>query len=374
MKNIIVGVDASRNRSGGAIDHIIGIITHFNISNHNIKEIHIWSYPDLLDQLPDVTWLKKHTNKFIVGNIFYQLFWQRFILKRELKICQCDVLFSSDASTLSKFNPMVTLSQDALSYEPGVMERFKYSKSWLRLYIIYHVQNLALKRSKGSIYLTKYARKLIFNTIGNLDNTVVIPHGIDDKFHKSAFGLNLNSVPKRIIYVSNYSIYKNQWHVVRAISIMKEMGIDVELSLVGGGQGEAKDRTYYEINKINGESDFIKDLGRIGHDELPSIIAEHDIFLFASSCETISITLLEGMAIGLPIACSDRGPMPEVLSNAGVYFDPESPESIVLSLRHLIENKEVRDKLANLAKKRSALFTWKSCSDNTWKFIENTTK
>ena len=53
------------------------------------------------------------------------------------------------------------------------------------------------------------------------------------------------------------------------------------------------------------------------------LLADANLFVFASSCENMPNTLVEAMAIGLPIACSDRGPMPEVLRDGGVYFDPE---------------------------------------------------
>ena len=45
------------------------------------------------------------------------------------------------------------------------------------------------------------------------------------------------------------------------------------------------------------------------------------IFVFASSTETFGISLLEAMAVGMPIVCSDKSSLPEVLQNGGLYFD-----------------------------------------------------
>ena len=75
---MILAIDASRNRSGGAIVHLINILNHFNDNNYEIKEIHLWSYQDLLIKIPDYTWLKKHSPKVINKNIVYQLKWQYF--------------------------------------------------------------------------------------------------------------------------------------------------------------------------------------------------------------------------------------------------------------------------------------------------------
>jgi glycosyltransferase involved in cell wall biosynthesis len=68
------------------------------------------------------------------------------------------------------------------------------------------------------------------------------------------------------------------------------------------------------------------------------LLLKSDIFVFASSCENMPNTLIEGMAAGLKIACSSRGPMPEVLKDAGYYFDPESPVSISKAIEQIILN------------------------------------
>ena len=52
--------------------------------------------------------------------------------------------------------------------------------------------------------------------------------------------------------------------------------------------------------------------------------------------------LLEGMESGLPIACSNRNPMPEALGDAGVYFDPEIVDDIARALRELIDSHTLR--------------------------------
>ena len=106
-------------------------------------------------------------------------------------------------------------------------------------------------------------------------------------------------------------------------------------------------------------------------DDLPNLLAQADIFVFASSCENMPNTLIEGMASGLPIACSDRGPMPEVLKDAGVYFDPENVQSIVDALLKLCGNSKLRGDYANLAHQRSLGFSWAKCSSETLGFIRH---
>lgn len=98
-------------------------------------------------------------------------------------------------------------------------------------------------------------------------------------------------------------------------------------------------------------------------------LAEADLFIFASSCENMPNTLLEAMAVGLPIACSNRGPMPEVLDDGGVYFDPEDAVSIANSVEQLIKDPDLRAKIARRASQLSEQYSWSRCAEETWKFI-----
>lgn len=80
-------------------------------------------------------------------------------------------------------------------------------------------------------------------------------------------------------------------------------------------------------------------------------------------------TLVEAMAAGLPIACSDRGPMPEVLKTSGVYFNPEMPLSIAKAVKTIIDNPNLRRDIASLAFERSQLFSWRRCAKETWAYL-----
>jgi glycosyltransferase involved in cell wall biosynthesis len=64
------------------------------------------------------------------------------------------------------------------------------------------------------------------------------------------------------------------------------------------------------------------------------------------------------MASGLPIACSDRMAMPEMLRDAGTYFDPEDPVSVAGALRPLLTDPELRRRNGALAHRYAREYTW----------------
>ncbi len=370
---IIVGVDATRSRSGGAKAHLIGILSEIDPLNYRIKLIHIWGYKELLEILPERPWLIKHLpNEISTGSIIRQIWWQFWILPKELKKFKCSVVFNTDAGSVCYFKPGVTLSQDMLSFEPGEMKRFGFSIARLRLLLLLAIQIKSLSKASLPIFLTNYASEVIQRKTGFLHKKVIIPHGIGKEFHELGNTKNNIIIAKdlyKVVYVSNVAFYKHQWHVVSAINLLRKKGYNLSITFVGGGKGKAQRKFENEVSKVNKQADWILQKGFMSHEELIKILCESDIFLFASSCENMPVTLLEGMAAGLPIICSNRGPMPEILQDGGLYFNPESVESISYALKNIIDDLELRKKLASRSKVLSKQYTWEKCADTTWNII-----
>jgi glycosyltransferase involved in cell wall biosynthesis len=371
---INIAIDASRNRSGGSISHLLGFLSAVNISKRNIEFVHLWSYSSLLDLIPDFSWLVKHYTPSLDGSLSRQLLWQMLSLSKEVKKYKCDILFTTDASTICRFSPMVVMSQDMLSYEPGVMRYFGYGLARLRLISILLIQNLAFRHASGVIFLSEYAKKVIQSSSGDLNRTNCIPHGINSDFIRTSplknwpgnQGANI-----RCIYISPVWEFKHQPNVVKAIEKLKNKGYSISLDLIGGGSKKAINILKEQILNSDPLGKYINYHGHIDNKKLPDYISNADIFIFASSCENLPITLLEGMQVGLPIACSNRGPMPEVLGDGGVYFDPEDILSITTAINEIILDKDKRDRISKISKNNAEQFSWDKNAQQTLSFIEN---
>jgi len=378
--SIIVGIDASRNRSGGAIAHLNGILTSIDPRVYGVKEVHVWAYKSLIDSITDFPWLEKHAPAVLEKSLLRQIWWQYKKLPKEAREYGCDILFNTDAGSVCPFKPAVTLSQDLLSYEPLEMRRYGLSKAKLRLEALRFIQSHSMLNANGVIFLTKYAAKVVQDTIGILNNSSIIPHGVGDNFRLDISDIDSKQWPFEpsrgihALYVSNAEMYKHQWHVINAVGQIRKKGINISLLLVGGGRGRPQKLIDREISNTDPKMEFIQQRPFVAHDTIPELLKDADLFVFASSCETIGITLLEAMAAGLPIACSDRGPMPEVLQDGGVYFNPENSSSIADAVAKIIKDQELRIRIAKRAKELSGQYTWKRCADETWKFIAEVAK
>lgn len=366
---MIVAIDASRSRSGGTIAHLEGIL--LNVPEElNDLEVHIWSYQKCLDALPNRTWLHKHSPGLLEKSILHQLFWQKFLFPGEIRKNNCQVLFKTTASSICNFQPNATLSQDMLPFEPGETKRFGYSFARIRLKILQKLYIKSIRSSNLAIFLTHYAARMIQKSTGKISNFIVIPHGVPDFFRIKKEMINLKKLNKRdvvrIIYISEISPYKHQDKVLQAIYELNELGYKFNLDLVGGGRGIYFKKFKRLLIKCDPHLSYTKLYPFIKRDQLPSLIQNSDIFIFASSCENLPITILEGMASGKPIASSDRGPMPEVLGDTAFYFDPEDIESIKNCIKQIVESPDLVFEKVIKGMKRSEEYNWKNCSHDTF--------
>jgi glycosyltransferase involved in cell wall biosynthesis len=187
----------------------------------------------------------------------------------------------------------------------------------------------SLRRADGVIFLTEYAKTLVGQAARLTGWQPIISHGINEKFYlppRSQKPLNAytRQRPYKFLYVSKVEPYKHQWQVVEAVAKLWQAGLPVALDLIGGPENlPAVQQLSRALERFDTEADFVRYLGHVPYGELVNHYRRADGFVFASSCENLPNILLEAMAAGLPIACSDRGPMPEALGDAGCYFNPE---------------------------------------------------
>lgn len=375
MPKIKVAVDASRVRSGGGVAHLIGILNVELISVYGIDEVHVWAYKELLNKIPNRPWLIKHHPVATEQSIVKQLYWQATKLAQEIKNAGCQILFSADATTLCRFKPMVVLSQNMLPYEKAGVAMFGLSLERLRQQILLEIQKRAFRFADATIFLTHHAAKRIQLYSGRLKQFTCIPHGVGMEFKQASAQSHWPEQNERMIdclYVSPIYEYKHQWVVVKAIKKLRDQGFNLSLTLVGGGGQRARKILAKQIAISDPEHHFVKVLEFLPHEKIVEMMSQADIFVFASSCETFGISLLEAMAVGLPIACSNKSSLPETLQDGGEYFDPEDEDSISVAIERLIMNPVRRQEFAVRAKELSQHYSWDRCADQTWNYLAQT--
>lgn len=372
---MIVGIDASNIRAGGGLTHLKQVLNHLNIEDLGFDKVIVWSNRETLDKLPNRDWLIKSTHNYLNKGYIWSFLFQIFILSKKAKKDNCDVIFAPGSTFLSSFRPFVTLSQNMLPFEVKESSRFPNYKDKMRFKILYKLQSFTFRKANGLIFLTKYAKEFITSKI-NLShpNSTIIPHGISTDFlnlpkpQKDIKSYTLNK-PFKLLYVSIVTVYKHQWNVAEAVLKLKNDGYPIHLDLIGPNTSESSQKLN---DVIKGNENSISYLGSVSHDEISEFYKNADAFVFASTCENMPIILIEAMTAGLPIASSQKQPMPEVLEKGGMYFDALNVESIYICLKELLDKKNIREQISNIAYQKTKNYTWNNCSNETFQFIKNT--
>ncbi|PJZ61799.1 glycosyltransferase family 4 protein [Leptospira adleri] len=374
---MIIGIDASNIKGGGGVTHLKELLENANPAKYGFTKVILWSVTKTLSQIEDRPWLTKANCSELSGNRILRWYWQKFKLSELAREQKCDLLFVPGGSFSGNFRPFVTMSQNLLPFEWGELRRYGFSIFTLRLILLYLFQGATFRKAQGIIFLTKYAENRILNKL-NIENrnVVIIPHGINEKFfHKpkiqSEFMDRRNDNPIELLYVSFIGAYKHQWNVVEAVAKLNKQGIRIHLSLVGALSEKSSARKLrLKMNEFKPLDGIVSLYTDVSYEKISRFYQNADLFLFASTCENLPNILIEAMASGLPIVSSNFGPMPEVLEDAGLYFNPLSVEDIMNQLKALISSKSLRVELAAKAFKKAKFYSWVTNAETTFSFFQ----
>ena len=99
--------------------------------------------------------------------------------------------------------------------------------------------------------------------------------------------------------------------------------------------------------------------------DLEGLYALADAVVFPSLYEGFGLPVLEAMARGVPVACSNRSSLPEVAGDAALLFDPEDVQAIRLAIERLLRDRELASRLRDAGPARAATFTWRRTAELT---------
>jgi glycosyltransferase involved in cell wall biosynthesis len=114
-----------------------------------------------------------------------------------------------------------------------------------------------------------------------------------------------------------------------------------------------------------GTIDDVRFLHWLDQADLEGLYAAATAFVFPSLYEGFGLPVLEAMARGVPVACSDRSSLPEVAGDAALLFDPEDGEAIAAALARLCGDGALRARLSDAGRRQAARFDWDAAARAT---------
>jgi glycosyltransferase involved in cell wall biosynthesis len=374
-----IGIDATNLLGGGGRTHLIELLSAADPVRHGFSEIVVWGSIETINHLPERDWLRKRPQTVrTTRTLLRRSLWQLTKISGQATKEGCNVLFVPGGSFFGGFRPFVVMSQNMLPFERRERARYGFSLKAARLSLLAITQWLTFLRADSVICLSHYAQSVIQNKLGlGRSKMAVIFHGVNERFYDpprlqrdiSSFS---KADPVHIIYVSPIEPYKHHENVIAAMASLRDaFGWPLHLTLVG----PASAHRLRELTAVMGQYDKAREWifckGFVPFDDIDRLVKAADIGIFASSCEACPNIAIEYMAAGIPIASSHDGPMPEVLGDAAVYFDPEDGKTIETALIDLIQSPDLRSEKAVKAFNRAHDFTWAECADLTFSVLTN---
>ena len=172
--------------------------------------------------------------------------------------------------------------------------------------------------------------------------------------------------PVRLLALGRFDVTKGFDVLIKACGLLRDRGLDFRLTLAGGGGAVmGLGRMEAEILRLR-ESLQLEDRvllpGIISHNELPRILAEHDIF--AAPCvvhesgrrDGIPNTVIEALAYGLPVVSTTVNALPEVVldGKTGLAVPPNDPAALADALERLADDAPLAHRLAHNGKQLAA--------------------
>lgn len=211
------------------------------------------------------------------------------------------------------------------------------------------VESLLLNKLNTIIVDTDYVRNA-FNNYGlkRLPEIHVIPQGINPDYYQ----LNAEYQQNTILSVGAISQRKGQLHTIKAYSMLRDMGIDIKLSLVGI---IAEQQYYEQVCKAISECEYKNDISlkiNLPQNELIQEYQHASLFMLHSQEESQGIVLAKAMAAGLPVVATNVGGIPNVVTDGvtGLLSEYADTQAMALNAKTILQNSEKWSKFSLSAK------------------------
>jgi len=236
---------------------------------------------------------------------------------------------------------------------------------------ILHGGNLALRLSNNP----KVSRKLfsgakycvspslflldVFKEAG-INNVHYIPNSIEIKDY--SFLLRKNLQPK-LLWVRSFADIYNPLLAIEVILKLKSQGINASLTMVGPDKDGSLVKCKSEAEKHKLDVIFT---GKLEKTDWISLSKTCDIFINTTTIDNTPISLIEAMALGLPIISTNVGGIPYLIedSKTGILVSPNDKNVFAAAICHLLSNPLLAESLSRNARSKAETFDWQKVKES----------
>jgi len=224
-------------------------------------------------------------------------------------------------------------------------------------------KNISINRADHIICISENTKKDLIELLGVDEKKISVTHlGFEKSKPLESVNQSYNSHRPYLLYVGWREWYKNFAGFLESIASSNKLIGDFDIVAFGGGAFTVEQLTH--ISKLGFDTNQVKQIE--GNDDLlAQYYSNATAFINPSLYEGFGLAPLEAMSYNCPVVSSNTSSMPEVIGDAAEYFNPESVESMRLSIERVVYSESRSDELIQAGKERCTLFSWQKCANET---------
>jgi glycosyltransferase involved in cell wall biosynthesis len=394
---MMIGIDASRanERQKTGTEwyayHLIQALKKLDDKNSYT----LYSFDPLQDGLED---LPPNFKSRVLRSVT-DVLWTQLRLSIEMLFRPSDVLFVP-AHTIPLIHPkatVLTVHDLGFEYFPDLYKKVPIgltSLRWLleigaRIVTLgrygnseydYHrwAMRFGVKHATRIIAISEFTKKDVVKRFGaDPERVIVVGHGFDQSLYRpQKEGEKVKS--RRILQLRPYILFvgriekkKNVDGLLRAYHLLRSrLSKPYKLALIGKpgfGYEGFRDQVRGFPPVFRRDIHF---LGWVPEDETAEFYRNAALFAFPSYFEGFGIPVIQAMASGVPVVCSNTTSLPEIAGDAALLVNPDDPEKMAETMQKVMQDSRLQDLLIDKGIRRAQKFSWEESARKTLKVIQ----
>jgi glycosyltransferase involved in cell wall biosynthesis len=186
------------------------------------------------------------------------------------------------------------------------------------------------------------------------DSVWFIPNGVGPEFfHARPFS---TGIATKLLFVGTWIDHKGIYYLSEAfVRVLRDIP-EARLTIAGCLEPEERVRSYFP----SAVQPSLEVWPFVPRAEIPSLYAEHEIFVLPSLMEGMPLVLLEAMASGMAVVTTESSGMTDLVedSHDGLFVIPGDTSSLVRAITKLCRDAQLRQRLGNAAQEKMKRYTW----------------
>jgi len=178
-----------------------------------------------------------------------------------------------------------------------------------------------------------------------------------------------HGLPQRyLLFVGTIEPRKNLTRLLQAFETVRREDLTDGLVLVGKRGWLCED--FFAALERSPAREAVLLPGYVPDQDLPAVYSGAQALVFPSLYEGFGLPVLEAMACGTPVVCSNTSSLPEVADEAALLFDPLESQAMIDHLRNLLTDNDLQTALEEKGRRWAAAFSWERTAQETVKVYE----